>query len=213
MSSLGSVERTWEKWALARGVDPALAIRTAHGCRAIETVRRLRPDLDALRELEWLEEREIEDKVGLEMLTGVQSILEALPESRWIVVTSATERLARSRLSHGGIPSRAQIVAADHVQHGKPHPEPYLTGAARLGLRPEECLVIEDSASGAQAGHAAGCRVLATLHSHSIESLTHADWIVDSLADVQVRMDGDRIEVRLTPVRTEAVREAATTAR
>ena len=39
VSSLGSVERSWEKWALARGIDPETAIRTAHGRRAIETVR------------------------------------------------------------------------------------------------------------------------------------------------------------------------------
>lgn len=211
VSSLGSVERTWEKWAQARGIDPAMAIQTAHGCRAIETVRRLRPDLDALKELEWLEEMEIEDKVGLEVLAGVKAILDALPASRWVVVTSATEKIALSRLSHGGIPA-TRIVTADQVSHGKPHPEPYQKGAALLGVDPADCLVIEDSASGAKAGHAAGCRVLATLHSHSIESLTHADWIVDSLADVRVRMDGDRIEVRFVPAFTAEAREAAATA-
>lgn len=200
VSSLGSVERTWEKWARSRGVDPAVAIRAAHGCRAIETIRRLRPDLDALRELEWLEQTEIDDKVGLEMLAGVRPILEALPANRWAVVTSATEKIALSRLAHGGIPLPAHLVSAENVTHGKPHPEPYRKGAALLGFDPADCLVIEDSASGATAGHAAGCPVLATLHSHSVESLRHADWIVDSLEDVCVRLNGDRIEVRFVPV-------------
>ncbi len=214
VSSLGSVERTWEKWAQARGIEPAVAIRTAHGCRAIETVRRLRPDLDALKELEWLEQTEIDDKVGLEILAGVHRILEALPASRWIVVTSATEKIALSRLDHGGVPLPAQLVSAEHVTHGKPHPEPYLKGAALLGFAPADCLVIEDSASGAAAGHAAGCPVLATLHSHSAESLRHADWIVDSLEDVHVRFAADaidhRIEVRFVPVcaRSEAAASA-----
>lgn len=211
VSSLGSVERTWEKWAKARGIDPETAIRTAHGCRAIETVQRLRPDLDAMQELAWLEEMEIADKVGIEMLAGVKPILEVLPADRWIVVTSATGKIAKSRLAHGGVPATARVVTADEVRNGKPHPEPYEKGAAMLGLKPEECLVIEDSASGAKAGHAAGCKVLATLHSHSLESLTHADWVVESLEGVRVRMDGDRIEVRFVPVSTNAVREAAST--
>lgn len=200
VSSLGSVERTWEKWAQSRGIDPALAIQMAHGCRAIETVRRLRPDLDAQRELEWLEQAEIDDKAGLEMLAGVRPILEAIPATRWAVVTSATEKIAVSRLAHGGIPAPSHLVSAENVTHGKPHPEPYRKGAALLGFDPADCLVIEDSASGAAAGHAAGCPVLATLHSHSVESLRHADWIVESLEDVHVQLAGDLIEVRFVPV-------------
>ena len=204
VSSLGSVERSWERWAQARGIDPALAIRTAHGRRAIETVRLLRPDLNDMEELLWLERMEIDDNVGLETLAGVERILESLPEKYWTVVTSATERLARSRMEAGGIRVPALIVSADMVEQGKPHPEPYRKGAELLGLSPSECLVIEDSASGAQAGHAAGCNVLATLYSHSLESLSDADWIVHSLDDVHVEVMGDALEVRFTPVERNA---------
>jgi sugar-phosphatase len=204
VSSLGSVERTWETWARARGIDTALAVKTAHGRRAIETVRLLRPDLNDMEELHWLEQMEIADNVGLEMLAGVERILENLPEKYWTVVTSATDRLARSRMEHGGIRVPARIVSADMVAQGKPHPEPYLKGAELLGLPPVECLVIEDSASGAQAGHAAGCTVLATLYSHSLASLQDADWIVHSLDDVHVQVAGDALEVRFTPIEREA---------
>ena len=200
VSSLGSVERSWEKWALARGVDPELAIHTAHGRRAIETVRLLRPDLNDMEELLWLERMEMADKVGLETLDGVERILEHLPEKYWTVVTSATERLARSRMEAGGVRVPAQIVSADMVTHGKPHPEPYRKGAELLGLSPSECLVIEDSASGVEAGRAAGCQVMATLYSHSLERLIHADWVVPSLEDVYVEMKGDSLEVRFTPI-------------
>ncbi|WP_238173680.1 HAD family hydrolase [Kribbella speibonae] len=55
----------------------------------------------------------------------------------------------------------AVIVAGDEVTLGKPHPEPYLTGAARLGVDPANCIVIEDSATGTQAGTAAGMYVVA----------------------------------------------------
>jgi sugar-phosphatase len=205
VSSLGSVERSWKTWAEARGVDPALAIRTAHGRRAIETVRLLRPDLNDEQELQWLEDMEVEDNEGLEILHGVKPILESLPEQYWTVVTSATDRLARARMAYGGIPVPARMITADMVTKGKPDPEPYGRGAELLGLAPRECLVIEDSASGAKAGHAAGCKVLATLFSHSLESLSAADWIVRSLEDVQVRITDGRVELEFEPV----VREAA----
>jgi mannitol-1-/sugar-/sorbitol-6-phosphatase len=210
VSSLGSVERSWKTWAEARGIDPALAIRTAHGRRAIETVRLLRPDLNDVQELKWIEELEVEDREGLEILHGVKRILESLPEKYWTVVTSATDRLARARMAYGGIPVPARIITADMVEKGKPDPEPYRRGAELLGLAPADCLVIEDSASGAKAGHAAGCKVLATLFSHSLESLIAADWIVKSLEDVQVRVANDHVELEFEPVSREAA--AASTA-
>jgi sugar-phosphatase len=200
VSSLGSVERSWKRWAESREIDPVVAIKTAHGRRAIETVRFLRPDLNDEEELKWLENMEVEDNEGLEILDGVKPILEALPEKYWTVVTSATERLARARMADGGIPVPARMVTADMVTRGKPDPEPYRRGAELLGLKPEDCLVIEDSASGANAGHAAGCKVLATLFSHSLESLRAADWIVNSLEEVHVRVKNDLVDVEFEPV-------------
>ena len=185
VSSLGSVERSWTKWALMRGVDPDLAVRTAHGCRAIETIRKLRPDLDDEAELKVIEDIEVDDNEGLTVLAGVAPILNALPANLWTVVTSATERLARIRMQHGGISVPERLVTAEMVNDGKPHPEPYLRGAELLGRKPSECVVIEDSASGADSGHAAGCKVLATTFSHSMESLASGGldyWITERSA-------------------------------
>jgi HAD superfamily hydrolase (TIGR01509 family) len=53
------------------------------------------------------------------------------------------------------------IIAGDEVTHGKPHPEPYLTAAAKLGVDPAQCVVIEDSNTGTEAGTAAGAYVIA----------------------------------------------------
>lgn len=201
ISSLGSVERSWTIWGDMRNVDGALAIKTAHGMRAIDTIRTLRPDLDDVAELRVIEDLEIQDTEGLELLRGVKPILEALPEKYWTIVTSATERLARARLTFAGLPVPSRIITADMVTNGKPHPEPYRRGAEILGLAPEDCLVIEDSSSGAKAGNAAGCQVLATLFSHSLESLSAADWIVNSLENVHVRVVDDAVEVEFEPVK------------
>jgi sugar-phosphatase len=189
ISSLGSVERSWTQWAQMRGVDPKHACRIAHGCRAIDTLGKLRPDLDRKAELKIIEDLEIEDTEGLTMLPGVLELLKALTpggRERWTVVTSATERLARARLAAGGVPVPERIVAAEQVTHGKPSPDPFLAGAALLGLKPEECVVFEDSASGAKAGQAAGCTVVATTFSHPIETLGAAHYLITDVTGVGV---------------------------
>jgi mannitol-1-/sugar-/sorbitol-6-phosphatase len=206
ISSIGSVERSWTKWALLRGVDPALARETAHGRRAVETIAKLRPDLDSDAELRVIEEMEIEDSEGLTVLPGVLDLIAALPTRRWAVVTSATERLARSRLAAAGIPVPEKMVSADQVTCGKPNPEPFLVGAALLGVAPAECVVFEDSPSGVAAGRGAGCTVVATTFSHSAESLDAAHYLVRDLTGIRVENSSDEIVIQLTPVASAATK-------
>jgi sugar-phosphatase len=202
ISSLGSVERCWSAWAVSRGIDPAVAIHTAHGCRAIETVRKLRPDLDDEAELKWIEDMEIADQEGVASLSGVLGLLASLPATRWTVVTSATERLARVRMAAAGIAVPERIITADKVEQGKPHPEPYLRGAEILGLSPTDCVVIEDSGSGSRAGAAAGCTVIATTFSHPIAELRAAKYLVRDLEGIAVEvLPGDAgLALRFTPL-------------
>jgi sugar-phosphatase len=200
ISSLGSVERSWAAWATMRNLEPVTALRIAHGRRAIETVARLRPDLDSEVELKVIEDLEVADQEGLTVLPGVIDLLASLPKDRWTVVTSATERLARVRMAAGGVPVPARLVTANHVTRGKPHPEPFLAGAALLGLRPETCVVFEDSSSGAQAGRAAGCTVIATTFSHPDETLGAAHYLVRDLTDVRAEVNGEGLVLRVTPL-------------
>ena len=55
-------------------------------------------------------------------------------------------------------------VTGDEVLQGKPHPEPYLLAAERLGVRADECVAIEDSPTGVRSALAAGCRVIGVPH-------------------------------------------------
>jgi len=61
------------------------------------------------------------------------------------------------------------IVGGDDVQFSKPHPEPYLTAAAALGLEPIDCLALEDSPTGVRSALSAGCRVVGIAHIAPIE--------------------------------------------
>jgi mannitol-1-/sugar-/sorbitol-6-phosphatase len=184
ISSLGSVERSWTRYAAMRSLDPALAISLAHGRRAVETIAALRPDLDPEAELKVIEDIEIADGDGIHILPGVLKLLTGLPKNRWTVVTSATGRLARMRLAAAGIPVPERLVTAESVSQGKPDPAPFLAGAALLGLAPEDCVVFEDSASGVKSGRAAGCTVVGTTFSHPVESLAAAHYLVPDLTAV-----------------------------
>ena len=193
VSSMGSVERSWSRWAKLRGMGQEQTLKIMQGRRAIDTVAMLRPDLEAELELKVIEDLEVEDNEGLAVLPGVLDLLAALPPTingspRWTVVTSATERLARARMAIGGIPVPGRLVTADFVTRGKPHPEPFLAGAALLGYAPQDCVVFEDSASGAQAGREAGCTVVATTFSHPAESLDAAHYLVTDLTGMNVTL-------------------------
>ena len=76
------------------------------------------------------------------------------------LVTMSYERFVAPVLA--ALPERsfAAVVTGDAVTVGKPHPEPYLTAAALLGVAPGDCLAIEDSNTGAKSAEAAGCTVL-----------------------------------------------------
>lgn len=80
--------------------------------------------------------------------------------ARNIPMAVATSSRAHHALPHLGraglLDNFATIVTRDDVLNPKPHPEPYLTAAARLGVVPVHCLALEDSHSGVRAAHAAG---------------------------------------------------------
>jgi sugar-phosphatase len=202
ISSIGSVERSWTKWALMRGVDPAYALSITHGRRAIETVATLRPDLDSEAELSVIEDIEIADGGGLTILPGVLDLLASLPAHRWTVVTSATDRLARIRLAQAGLPVPSRLITAESVIQGKPDPAPYRAGAELLGLAAEDCVVFEDAAPGARAGRAAGCTVIATTFSHPAESLDAAHYLVEDVTGVAVKTlaGGGGLILNFTPL-------------
>ena len=200
VSSIGSVVRCWRQWAEHYEVPNAEIYEVPHGMRAIEIVKALRPDIDAEEGLRYIEDLEMDDVADLVVLPGVKALLESLPVERWAIVTSATRRLLLGRLKAAGLPIPERIISADMVERGKPDPEPYRRGAELLGLRPEDCLVVEDAPSGVGAGLAAGSRVLGVVGTHTAEDLDGADWIVGSLEGVKVTVVAEGLELRFTPL-------------
>ncbi len=73
------------------------------------------------------------------------------------------------------------IITADAVRLGKPHPEPYLSAAEKLGVSPQECLVIENAPLGIRSAKAAGMQCIAITTTLPADHLREADWIITDL--------------------------------
>ena len=64
------------------------------------------------------------------------------------------------------------VVSGEEVSRGKPHPDPYLLAADRLGVAAPDCIAIEDSVTGATSARDAGCAVLVVPAAASVEGLS-----------------------------------------
>jgi sugar-phosphatase len=202
VSSIGSVNRCWRRWAEHYGLPGAETYQIPHGTRAVDIIRTLKPQLDVAEGLRLIEDMEIEDVADLQVLPGARALLESLPPERWAIVTSATYRLLLGRLYAAKLPVPERIISGDMVERGKPDPEPYRRGAELIHAAPADCIVVEDAPSGVGAGVAAGSRVLGVLGSHSEAELRAAgvSWVVQSLDDVRARTLVDRIVLSVNTV-------------
>ncbi len=190
VDSTRSVERQWRGWAYEHGVDGDKLMALGHGVRAVEMIRAVAPHLDAEAEARILERREASDH-DVTVMPGALELLSTIPASRWGVVTSGIRRLASGRLRLVGIPVPKVLVAADEVVNGKPHPEPYLKGAELMGLKPEECLVIEDAPAGIRSAQAGGMKVIALASTYPASALGEADVVIQKLDQIQVAPDAE----------------------
>jgi sugar-phosphatase len=197
VDSTRSVDRQWRAWARQKGVDGDKVMAIAHGVRTIEVIRAVAPHLDADAEVWELENREADDHEGVEIMPGAIELIRSIPEGRWGVVTSGTRLLASARLRFGGLPVPKILVTAEDVANGKPHPEPYLTGAKRMGFNPADCLVIEDAPAGIQAAHAGGMKVVGITSTYAAARLNEADFVIQRLPQIQVAVNGTGVlEIR-----------------
>jgi sugar-phosphatase len=131
------------------------------GTRPQETFEVVAPHLPPSRCLRILDEIEDEDvRVGdYHAFEGARELFRRLPSGATALVTSNYERRVLARFARVGLAAPAVVVDADAVTRGKPDPEGYLTAARRLGVEPVDCLVVEDGATGMQAGRAANMTV------------------------------------------------------
>ncbi|WP_085809998.1 HAD family phosphatase [Sphingomonas sp. TZW2008] len=143
---------------------------------------------------EWDEARRIEnDRVlaeGIDEVAGAVAFVRSLPaDLPKAVVSSSSTRWIRTHLAHLGLADAFGghvYSGAEHVTRGKPAPDLYLYGAARLGVPIERCAILEDSPVGATGAVASGGYVIglcagrhcaighdATLRAIGVDTIAH----------------------------------------
>jgi sugar-phosphatase len=191
VDSTAAIARVWARWAARYNMDPVRVTAFAHGRTSRASIQDLLPHETPEVHLEedlWMLRAEIEDVADVAALPGARELLAAVPSAQRVVVTSAARNLAEVRLRAAGVWDLVHhLVTSSDIQNGKPHPEPYLKGAAALQLSPADCVVIEDAASGTRAGRSAGARVLAIRTTSTDQELlaAGADWIANDCASLR----------------------------
>lgn len=192
VDSLPAVERAWVNWAKRRGINPQDVLDFIHGKQAITSLRHFMPgESEAAIQQEFLllEQVEAQDTDGVTALPGAAALLARLNalDIPWAIVTSGSIPVATARRNAGGLPQPEVFITAEQVKHGKPQPDAYLLGAERLGLAPQDCVVVEDAAAGILSGLAAGCQVIAVNAPADAPKLDQVDLLLSSLEQIAVR--------------------------
>jgi len=100
------------------------------------------------------------------VVEGAEDVLRSLHgRVRMGVVTSARRQHFEAAHAKGGLTKYMDFVLTrEDYTHSKPHPEPYLTAMERHDLRPDQCIVVEDSERGLAAATAAGVKCIVVLN-------------------------------------------------
>jgi tRNA threonylcarbamoyl adenosine modification protein YeaZ len=133
---------------------------------------------------------------------GVPELMSSLKESGFkqaIASSAPPENLAFVIREMKLEPFIDAVIDASQVSNGKPDPEVFTKAAAKLGLKPKECLVIEDAVAGVEAARCGGMAVIAVINTHPKEKLAAADLVLGSLEDLEPSQVLDLINAKTNP--------------
>lgn len=124
-----------------------------------------------------------------EPLPGVVPLLNYLKKAGYRMALASSAPLANIRLTLSELDITecfGAVVSGDDVTEGKPSPQIFRMAGEKLGIKPSDCLVIEDAVVGVIAAHRAGMLCLAVPNTYPAGRLKEAEAVVSSLADVSL---------------------------
>lgn len=128
-------------------------------------------------------------KGKLSPLPGVSSFIAECKKRKLKIAlaTSADKTKMDANLIEIGITKDSfdALVNGLDVEHKKPSPDIYILAAKLIGLKPSECLVVEDAVSGVKAAKSAGAKCLGITTSFQEEELSGADWFAKNLSEAK----------------------------
>ena len=125
---------------------------------------------------------------------AVALVRKSLAEGYGLAAASSSVNVRTVLEKAGLLDAFSVVIGGDDVENGKPNPDIFLKAASGLGLKVEECVVIEDSSSGVQAAKNGGFYCVGLQNEDHAGDLLGADEIVSSLADLKI----DQIEAAIS---------------
>lgn len=101
--------------------------------------------------------------IGPRKMPYIEELLKYLKESNYKVAVASSSNMDHiiNNMEKTGLKKYIdEFASGAEVENGKPAPDVFLLAAERLGVKPEECLVLEDSKAGVIAGSSAGAKVI-----------------------------------------------------
>ncbi|MDV3126655.1 HAD-IA family hydrolase [Mycobacterium sp. 21AC1] len=192
VDSHAAAATAWNRWAQTWAPGFDFHRDAQHGRRLADVVARLVSPGDVAHATQVLSDLEVELATEVPAIPGAVGLLRSSPPGAWAVVTSGGREMASARLVSAGLPAPRALVTADDVSAGKPAPEPYLAGAALLGVDPRSCAVFEDAHLGIVSARAAGVGVVV-----GVGPQTLGEDVDASVADLSgITFDGSELTIR-----------------
>ncbi|MFJ3382156.1 HAD-IA family hydrolase [Curtobacterium sp. NPDC090217] len=186
VDSLEAAAVAWDRWSTRWAPHFDFRTQVRHGVRAIDLVAELVPTADVERAAAELASEELATVAGTTAVPGAVELSRALSDHGvpWAVVTSGLRPLALGRLRAAGLAVPDVVITAEDVAAGKPDPEPYATGADRIGVAPSSCAVFEDAPAGVRSARAAGVTTVigvghAIAEAHAVAEADPAAVVLD----------------------------------
>jgi len=148
-------------------------------------------DIPKLTELKREAYYKILDQENFQAYEGVENFLQQLKDSGEFKIGLAT---SSNRKSTDILLDRFDfrrffetVICVEDVKEPKPSPETYLLAATKLGLKPDSCLVFEDSPAGIEAAKSAGMKCAAITNGVGEDQLNKADMVIDSFNQLDIK--------------------------
>ena len=181
-------------------LDLPEAMRKSSGMRIVDDIRQMRAHFGWAQSEEELFARrqrhfdELCESAPLALMPGVEQTVKTIHERGYtLAITSSAVGSSIDRILRrlGLRDSFDLIVDGSEVVHGKPDPEAYLLTARKLGVKPEQCAVIEDSHVGVLAAKRAGmfCIAVPNPKAQTPQDVSAADAIVPRVDEVLTLLD------------------------
>ena len=130
----------------------------------------------------------------IDPIKGITTFINDLDKNGVKLGVATSAPIANLELILSKVPLRSKmgsILASENVKKHKPDPEVYLTSAKNLGVKPDQCVVFEDSFSGVSAGLNAGMKVVGVLTSHSEDELPPCSFYIKDYSELSFEKIAD----------------------